>query len=261
MPILADEGARVSDTYDARTYAMTWMKPPRDGHSFILVGKDGRIRWRADYGGPPKYTMFLPVDAIVTDLMKRTGKLSEVTLLTKEDCEFCEQAKGVLARLSGEYDLRVREVALESEEGRRLAGEAAAPFPPVVFLRGMRDPVARYFGELQAEVMEIFWQRESATVREAVDELNKRHKLAYTTVLTMITRLWSRGLLTRVSEGRGFRYRAAKTRDQFLGEFSDELIDRLIDDFGEIAVARLGDRLNKLGARPKTRLRQARKRL
>jgi peroxiredoxin len=68
MPILADEAARVSDRYDARTYSMTWMKPPRDGHSFILVGKDGRIRWRADYGGPPKYTMFLPVDALITDL-------------------------------------------------------------------------------------------------------------------------------------------------------------------------------------------------
>lgn len=68
MPILADEGARVSDTYDARTYSMTWMKPARDGHSFTLVGKDGRVSWRADYGGPPKYTMFLPVDSLVADL-------------------------------------------------------------------------------------------------------------------------------------------------------------------------------------------------
>lgn len=62
--------------------------------------------------------------------------MTEVVLLTREDCHFCEQAKGVLARLSGEYRLQVREVALESEEGRRLALESAAPFPPVVFLDG-----------------------------------------------------------------------------------------------------------------------------
>lgn len=62
--------------------------------------------------------------------------MTEVVLLTREDCHFCEQAKGVLARLSGEYRLQVREVALESEEGRRLALESAAPFPPVVFLNG-----------------------------------------------------------------------------------------------------------------------------
>jgi peroxiredoxin Q/BCP len=40
----------------------------RDGHSFILVGPDGTIRWRADYGGEPDYTMFLPTAKMLTDL-------------------------------------------------------------------------------------------------------------------------------------------------------------------------------------------------
>jgi len=35
--------------------------------------------------------------------------------------------------------------------------------------RQSRDPVARYLGGLQAAVMEIFWRRESATVREVAD--------------------------------------------------------------------------------------------
>lgn len=60
--------------------------------------------------------------------------MTEVLLLTKEDCHFCEQAKDVLARLDGVYDLRVREVALESDEGRSLAFRSGAPFPPVIFL-------------------------------------------------------------------------------------------------------------------------------
>jgi len=62
--------------------------------------------------------------------------MTEVVLLTKEDCHFCDQAKDVLARLDGEYELRVREVALESVEGRSLTLQAGAPFPPVVFLNG-----------------------------------------------------------------------------------------------------------------------------
>jgi hypothetical protein len=40
----------------------------RDGHSFVLVGPDGVIRWRADYGGAPNYTMFLPTDRMLADL-------------------------------------------------------------------------------------------------------------------------------------------------------------------------------------------------
>ena len=62
--------------------------------------------------------------------------MTEIVILTKDDCHLCEQAKDVLALLAGEYELAVREVALDSEEGRRLALEAGAPFPPVVFLDG-----------------------------------------------------------------------------------------------------------------------------
>ena len=38
------------------------------GHSFILVGPDGTIRWRADYGGAPDYTMFVPTERMLADL-------------------------------------------------------------------------------------------------------------------------------------------------------------------------------------------------
>ena len=125
--------------------------------------------------------------------------------------------------------------------------------------RQSRDPVARYLGDLQATVMEIFWRRESATVREVADELNKKRSLAYTTVLTLVSRLWSRGLLKREPEGRGFRYWAAKSRDDFLAELSDELIDRLFADFGAIGVARVGERLSELSTQEKQRLTRAKK--
>ncbi|MGH3032795.1 MAG: BlaI/MecI/CopY family transcriptional regulator [Gaiellaceae bacterium] len=120
--------------------------------------------------------------------------------------------------------------------------------------------MARYLGELQAEVMEVFWRRGDATVRDVVTELNEHHDLAYTTILTLVSRLYSRGLLAREPEGRGFRYRPAKSRDEFLGELSDELIDRLIADFGEIALARVGERLEELDPKRRRRLEQERKR-
>lgn len=126
--------------------------------------------------------------------------------------------------------------------------------------RHSADPVARYLGELQAEVMEVFWRRGDATVRDVVTELNEHHDLAYTTILTLVSRLYSRGLLAREPEGRGFRYRPAKSRDEFLGELSDELIDRLIADFGEIALARVGERLEELDPKRRRRLEQERKR-
>src|SRR5215470_10221340 len=66
---------------------------------------------------------------------------------------------------------------------------------------------------------------------------------AYTTVLTFVQRLNARGLLEREREGRGHRYRAALTRDELLAAWSDELIERLFADYGDVAVVRLDERL------------------
>ena len=65
-PVLADPGLAVSRAYGANAYGM--MGSSADGHTFILVGPDGVIRWRADYGGAPKYTMFLPTATMLADM-------------------------------------------------------------------------------------------------------------------------------------------------------------------------------------------------
>lgn len=62
--------------------------------------------------------------------------MTEVLLLTRDDCHFCEHAKGVLGRLQGEYELDVRELPLDSREGRELAERSGALFPPVIFVNG-----------------------------------------------------------------------------------------------------------------------------
>lgn len=63
---LADTQLDVSLTYQTNKYGM--MGDSRNGHSFILVGPTGKIEWRADYGGPPNYTMYVPIDQILGQL-------------------------------------------------------------------------------------------------------------------------------------------------------------------------------------------------
>jgi glutaredoxin len=62
--------------------------------------------------------------------------VTELTLLTQEDCPLCDQAKAALARLAADYKLTVREIALDTDEGRQLALQAGTPFPPMLFLDG-----------------------------------------------------------------------------------------------------------------------------
>ncbi len=65
-PVLSDPNMTVSRVYHANDYGM--MGDSRDGHTFLLVDGQGRIVWRADYGGAPHYTMFVPVDRLLADL-------------------------------------------------------------------------------------------------------------------------------------------------------------------------------------------------
>lgn len=59
-----------------------------------------------------------------------------VTLLTQDNCGFCDQAKELLDRLSGDYPLKIRELDFGSEEGRRLAETGAMMFAPGIVLDG-----------------------------------------------------------------------------------------------------------------------------
>lgn len=65
-PVLSDPNLAVSKTYEANNYGM--MGGSKNGHTFIVVGPDGGIQWRADYGGAPDYTMYVPIPNLLADM-------------------------------------------------------------------------------------------------------------------------------------------------------------------------------------------------
>src|SRR5208282_2162891 len=71
-------------------------------------------------------------------------------------------------------------------------------------------------GPLERRLLEEVWSRRNVTVREILADGTIR--LAYTTVMTTLDRLFKKGLLERVAEGKAFRYSACCTREK-LPEF------------------------------------------
>lgn len=67
-PMLSDPGVEQSAAWDANKYGM--MGDTANGHSFVVIDPEGRIQWRADYGGKPKYTMFIPSADLLGDLKR-----------------------------------------------------------------------------------------------------------------------------------------------------------------------------------------------
>jgi predicted transcriptional regulator len=81
------------------------------------------------------------------------------------------------------------------------------------------------FGELEATVMDRLWAADAAlSVREVLEELQQERTIAYTTVMTVMERLFRKQMLTRVADGRAFLYSPAQSRaDYAAGVMADTL--------------------------------------
>jgi glutaredoxin len=59
---------------------------------------------------------------------------ARITLLSRDRCGFCDDAKQVLARVGAQYPLQVLEVSLDSREGQAIATSAGVLFAPGVLI-------------------------------------------------------------------------------------------------------------------------------
>jgi glutaredoxin len=62
--------------------------------------------------------------------------VTAITLLTQEDCAYCEHAKKVLSRVGEDHPLEITEISLTSEPGRALAARAGVHFAPGLLVDG-----------------------------------------------------------------------------------------------------------------------------
>lgn len=72
----------------------------------------------------------------------------------------------------------------------------------------------RPLGSLESEILEILWQSGvPLTPSEVLERIDA--ELAYTTVMTVLGRLWQKGLAQRSKSGRAFAYSASMSEADF----------------------------------------------
>lgn len=97
-------------------------------------------------------------------------------------------------------------------------------------LNPTNDGLRQVLGDLEAEIMECMWDLESASVRDVHECLLERRDIAYTTVMTVMTRLADKGLLARRQQGRAYIYEPVKTRDHFCKDVLSSVMAGLFGD-------------------------------
>ena len=96
--------------------------------------------------------------------------------------------------------------------------------------------------DAELRLMEVLWQKRSATVAEVVEALPKELDLAYSTVLTTMRILEDKGYVRHTKEGRAFVYQPLVERmeasrnavrqlvSKFFGNSREQLVLHLLED-------------------------------
>ncbi|HTE61778.1 MAG TPA: BlaI/MecI/CopY family transcriptional regulator [Solirubrobacteraceae bacterium] len=112
--------------------------------------------------------------------------------------------------------------------------------------------------ELETEVMEEVWASGEVTVHAVRDELNARsdRQRAYSTVMTVMSRLRTKGLLKKERRGRSDYYVAALTRDEYMDARAGSQVETLVAEYGDLALAHFAAHVAKLDRSRRQKLRR-----
>jgi predicted transcriptional regulator len=89
--------------------------------------------------------------------------------------------------------------------------------------------------------MDVVWRMGDATVRDVHDELASQRKIAYTTVMTTMTRLATKGLLRRDTAGLAHRYRPAVSQETYLRSALGRVLTWALERYPEPAASYLAE--------------------
>lgn len=101
----------------------------------------------------------------------------------------------------------------------------------------------RFFGPLEAKIMDILWNDMEMTIKEVQLVLDREKLTNFNTVMTVMNRLVEKGILQKRVEGRASVYKPVLSRAEFLNTQSKEMTNELMDEFGNVVVSHMLDAL------------------
>lgn len=107
-----------------------------------------------------------------------------------------------------------------------------------------KDGLRKVLGDLEADIMKIIWQEEKSTVRDVYEKLRLQREIAYTTVMTIMSRLAEKKLLEKEQVGNAYVYRPAVSEQEFARRVVSEVLDGLLEEFAEPAISHFVDRMS-----------------
>jgi predicted transcriptional regulator len=118
--------------------------------------------------------------------------------------------------------------------------------------RPPRELLRARLGSLEQEVLETVWTGGDVTVRDVHARFDGR--VAYTTVMTTLDRLYRKGLLARIKPARAFVYSAAASREELDEIVASDVVSGLLDGEWSAPLPFLSNLVDAVGERDRALL-------
>lgn len=116
--------------------------------------------------------------------------------------------------------------------------------------------LAKVLGTLEAKVVEYIWDSNGATAREVCDHINRKQKISFNAVNTVINRLVDKDILSRTKEGSYWQYKATYSKDELYQMVSGNILKSLVQDKEIFGLASFVEAVDKLSENEKDQLRK-----
>ncbi|WP_327591117.1 BlaI/MecI/CopY family transcriptional regulator [Nonomuraea sp. NBC_00507] len=85
----------------------------------------------------------------------------------------------------------------------------------------------RALGDLESAIMDRLWSyHRPASVRDVLEDLRRDRQIAYTTVMTVMDKLYKKGLLKRQPQGKAYLYEPVISEEAYAAQQMRETLAR-----------------------------------
>lgn len=114
--------------------------------------------------------------------------------------------------------------------------------PEITIFRPDRPGIRKVLGDLEAEIMELIWERpasQGTTVRDIFETLYKQRQIAYTTVMSTMARLAKKHFLRIEKHEQTYVYTPTLTEQEFISQFVRLILQDLFLSFSDATLEEL----------------------
>lgn len=105
---------------------------------------------------------------------------------------------------------------------------------------------SKTISKLEQDVMDVVWECQECSVREVMKRMSRRKRLAYTTVATILQRLYLKGLVKRKEMKLSYLYSPKISQKAYTKSVARLFLQRFIRSFGDTAVASFAESIESI---------------